>query len=80
MGKSSVTEINGHVVKSNTKDFLLTSRSDVDKLPKMGIEGTLDLDEPDINEPVACGSSALVKEGGTIYTFILFPDNEWTEL
>ena len=80
MANSAVISENGHPIHSNSKDFLLLSRADVSKLPKFGVEGTLDLDEPGINDPVAYGSTVLVKDGGNILTYILFPDNEWTEI
>lgn len=75
-----ITSVNGHSISSNAKDFLLIGRNEISKLPRMGLKGTLESDDPNINEPVAIGSTALVKEGTQILTYILFPDNEWTEL
>ena len=80
MAKVSIMSSNGHPVHSNTKEFLLLSRADVEKLPRCDINGQLDETEPHINESVAYGSTAIVKEDNEIYTYLLFPDNVWTEI
>ena len=80
MAKVSIMSTNGHPAHSNSKEFLLLSRADVVRLPGYGVTGMLNETEPGINEPVSYGSTAIVKEDGEIYTYLLFPDNEWTEL
>lgn len=80
MAKVSIMSANGHPAHSNSKEFLLLSREDIARLPRYGISGMLSESEPGVNEPVAYGSTAIVKEDGEIYTYLLFPDNEWTEL
>ena len=83
MAKATLMTINNHPAHSNQKDFLLVSDDDVKKLPKCGVNGTLefdDSDEPCINDPVAYGSVALVKVSGSVNVYLLFPDNEWTKI
>lgn len=71
----TIKEINGYPARSDIKQFMLTTVDDVNKLPRSGIEGTLDDSEwPGINDPCGKGSEAIVKTGEI---YLLWPDNEW---
>ena len=75
MANSSLVEINGNPARSDIKRFMLLTVDDISKLPRQGIEGTLDDQyDPELNCPCGIGSEAIVKTGEI---FMLWPDNEW---
>ena len=75
MTTSSLVEINGNPARSDIKRFMLLTVDDVHKLPRQGIEGTLDDQyDPELNCPCGIGSEAIVKTGEI---YMLWPDNEW---
>ena len=75
MATSSLVEINGNPARSDIKRFMLLTVDDVPKLPRQGIEGTLDDQyDPELNCPCGIGSEAIVKTGEI---YMLWPDNEW---
>ena len=76
-----ITSIGGHVNSYSQKEYLLTDISDLDKLPKYGIRGTLnDTNDYVVDEPCAYGSSAMVVTGSLTEVYILTPNNEWVKL
>lgn len=73
------TEINGHPVSNKKKVFLLDTADEILRLPRVGVEGTLDAKvDPDVNEPCSYGSEATVVDpfGG----YILSPSNVWKQV
>lgn len=76
-----ITSIGGHANSYSQKEYLLTSISDLDKLPKYGIRGTLnDPNDTVVDEPCAYGSTAMVCTGSTTEVYILTPNNEWVKM
>lgn len=76
-----ITSIGGHANSYSQKEYLLTDISDIDKLPKYGIRGTLnDPNDTVVDEPCAYGSTAMVCLGGSTTVYILTPNNEWVEM
>ena len=77
----NITHINGKPNQYDQKQYILTSESDVDKLPRMNIRGTQEItNDSTVNEPCAVGSTALVCTTGNIDVFMLTPDNEWLKM
>ena len=63
------------------KKYLLTDISEISKLPRVGIEGSLENPEDSVtNDPCAYGSMALVVTGALTEAYILTPDNEWVKM
>ena len=65
-------------------DYLCSSESDIDHLPKFGVRGTQEeIDEMDkfANEPCMYGSTALVVDPSLVThkLYVLGADNVWTE-
>ena len=76
-----ITSIGGHANSYSQKEYLLTSISDIDKLPKYGIKGTLnDPNDSVSDEPCSYGSTAVVVDGSTTEVYILTPNNEWVKM
>ena len=76
-----ITSIGGHANSYSQKEYLLTDISDLDKLPKHGIRGTLnDPNDSVVDEPCAYGSTAMVATGSLTEVYILTPNNEWVKL
>ena len=76
-----ITSIGGHANSYSQKEYLLTDTSDIDKLPKYGIRGTLnDPNDSVSDEPCAYGSTAIVVDGSTTEVYILTPNNEWVKM
>ena len=72
---TSIIEVNGNPARSDIKRFMLDAIEDISKLPRQGIEGTLDdTDDPYINKSCGIGSEAIVKTGEV---YMLWPDNTW---
>lgn len=75
MATTSVIEINGNPARTDIKRFMLLTVDEVSKLPRQGINGTLnDTDDPNKNDPCGIGSEAIVKTGEI---YMLWPDNTW---
>ena len=75
MATTSVTEINGNPARTDIKRFMLLTVDEVSKLPRQGINGSLDdADDPNKNDPCGIGSEAIIKTGEI---YMLWPDNEW---
>ena len=73
-----ITEINGKPNSYNKKQYILGDISDLDKLPKVGIRGTMnDPNDSVADEPCAVGSEAIYADGTTTEVYILTPNNEW---
>ena len=77
---AKITAINGQANSTDTKEFLLTSVTEIAMLPKYGIYGTLVTDDTVTNKPCAIGSTAMVCTGTSTDVYILTPDNEWTKM
>ena len=77
---AKITAINGQTNASDTKEFLLTSVDEITKLPRNGIEGTLETADTVTNKPCAIGSTAMVCTGTSTEVYILTPDNEWVKM
>ena len=76
-----ITSIGGHANSYSQKEYLLTDISDIDKLPKCGIRGTLnDPNDSVADEPCAYGSTAMVATGSLTEVYILTPNNEWVKM
>lgn len=72
---TSIIEVNGNPARSDIKRFMLDTIEDISKLPRQGIEGTLDdTNNLYLNEPCGIGSEAIVKTGEV---YMLWPDNNW---
>ena len=72
---TNIIEVNGNPARSDIKRFMLDTIEDIFKLPRQGIEGTLDdTNNPCLNEPCGIGSEAIVKTGEV---YMLWPDNTW---
>lgn len=71
-------------IQGSMRKYLCTSNDDIDKLPKFGIPGTQETDNPKQdkfeNTPCAYGSTAIISDGGATNAYKLFPDNEWKKL
>lgn len=75
-----ITQINGKPSAYLQKCFLLSSVSDLQKLPKVGVYGTThDPSDSSTDEPCSYGSTAQVVVNGVLKHYILTPDNEWVE-
>lgn len=74
---AKIITINGQSNSSDTKEFLLTSVDEVAKLPRNGVEGTLETADTVTNKSCAIGSTAMVCDGNSTLVFILSPNNEW---
>lgn len=71
------------MAKSNSptiKEFLLSSDSDVAKLPKSSTNGNLVTDDSTLNEPCDFGSTAMVVTGSSTTVYILSPENKWVKM
>ena len=78
---AAIVEENGHAASSNIKEFILIGLDNLAKLPRCGVEGSLNPgNDWTINEPVAYGSRAVIKDNGEIHAYMLFPDNVWTKV
>lgn len=76
-----ITSIGGKPSSYSQKEYLLTDISDIDKLPKYGIRGTLnDPNDTVADEPCAYGSTAMVCTGSSTEVYILTPNNEWVKM
>lgn len=76
-----ITSIGGNPNSYSQKEYLLTDISDIDKLPKCGIRGTLnDPNDSVADEPCAYGSTAMVCTGSLTEVYILTPNNEWVKM
>ena len=76
-----ITSIGGKPNSYSQKEYLLTDISDIDKLPKYGIRGTLnDPNDTVVDEPCAYGSTAMVCTGSLTAVYILTPNNEWVKM
>lgn len=76
-----ITAINGKPNAYNQKEYLLTDISDLDKLPKYGIRGTLNDPQDSVaDEPCNFGSTAMVCTGSLTEVYILTPNNEWVKM
>lgn len=76
---ATITKVNGQCNASETREFLISSATDVAKLPKSGTVGTLDGDTV-VNRPCAIGSTALLATGSATEVYILSPDNTWVKM
>ena len=75
----TVEKVNDHPAKSNLKDYICQTSSDIAKLPRFGVLGTLENPEdPRVNDPCAIGSTAFVIENSTV--FMLDLNNTWVQL
>lgn len=75
---SKVTSSNGRSTLFSHKKFICDSEEDIAKLPKDGIEGSIEGSSDDlINRPCSIGSTALVCS--TSEMWILSPSNEWVK-
>ena len=75
--------INGKRNQYAYKEYLCDSEEDIAKLPRIGIKGTMEVENGDntTNEPCSVGSLALVCLGdGNSIPYILRPSNEWVKL
>ena len=76
-----ITSIGAKPNSYSQKEYLLTDISDIDKLPKYGIRGTLnDPNDSVVDEPCAYGSTAMVVTGSLTEVYILTPNNEWVKM
>ena len=74
-GTSGTTQTSEMTVKKGI------SITDIDKLPKYGIRGTLnDPNDTVVDEPCAYGSTAMVVTGSLTEVYILTPNNEWVKM
>ena len=76
-----VYEVNGRPVRYNKKSFTCMTEADISTLPRVGIPGTQVLtaeDEPDANDPVCYGSTAMVASPFGVYH--LAANNEWMKM
>lgn len=72
---------NGAPNSSIQKEYLLTDISDISKLPRAGIRGTLQNTKDTVtNDPCAVGSTALIVTSTTTEVYILTPNNEWVKM
>lgn len=76
----SVTTVNGKPNSPTVKEFLLSSDSDVVKLPKSSTNGTLETDDSTLNEPCDFGSMAMVVTGSSTTVYILSPEDKWVKM
>ena len=74
-----IIAINGQVNSTDTKEVLLTSVDEITKLPRNGIEGTLETADTVTNKSCAIGSTAMVCTNTSTEEYILTPDNEWVK-
>ena len=77
---AKITVINGQSNSTDTKEFLITSLDEVAKLPRNGIEGSLETTDTVTNKSCAIGSTAMLVTTGNIEVYILTPDNEWVKM
>lgn len=64
---------------SACRSYLCDYRSDIDKLPRIGIEGERQEDNTVASQPCACGSDCMVLEDSSVW--ILGKDtNSWVEI
>lgn len=76
-----ITHVNGQPNQYALKEFILSDLDDVDKLPKVGIRGTMnDENDSTVDECCAYGSTAIYADGTTVEVFILTPNNEWVKM
>lgn len=74
-----ITQINGKPNSYSQKEYLLNDVSEISKLPRVGIRGTMNDPQDSVaDEPCAYGSTAMVCTGSATLVYILTPDNEWT--
>lgn len=74
-----VQETGTHHNSSNYKSFMCDYRSDIEKLPRVGIEGGLQEGDTVSSAPCSYGSDCLCMEDSSIW--ILGKDtNEWQEV
>ena len=74
-----VEKVNDHPVKSDLKNYICQTSSDITKLPKFGVLGTLEnYEDPRVNDPCAIGSTAFVIENSNV--FMLDLNNTWVQL
>ena len=73
--------VNGGSNSYSQKEYLLTNAEDINKLPRVGIEGTQETCSDTVtNDPCAVGSTALLVTGAVTEVYILTPDNEWVKM
>ena len=65
--------------KGNCRSYLCDYRSDIDKLPRIGIEGAEQEGNTVASQPCACGSDCMVLEDSSVW--ILGKEtNTWMEI
>lgn len=74
-----ITKVSGQYNAGGTREFLISSATDVAKLPKSDVVGTLDGDTV-INRPCAIGSTALLVTDSVTEVYILSPENTWVKM
>ena len=73
--------VNGGANSYSQKEYLLTNADDINKLPRVGVQGSQEVKNDTVtNDPCAVGSIALLVTGTVTEVYILTPNNEWVKM
>lgn len=75
---TKLMKIDGKYEFYGEREYLLDNESDINKLPREGVEGTLDTEDTKLNEPCEIGSTAMVCSPPGFW--VLSPSNVWIKL